>query len=121
MHAKYDATCRCVWTNFDTDIIEIGTSLFKVFKPVAHFVRRLKFERDLQDFYYSEVYDVPDFVNIKKIYIALSDGLWRGVGSTEKYYWPCGKENVFYIDTDSDSHRVFRGCDGEREIDSLLA
>ncbi|KAF2710053.1 hypothetical protein K504DRAFT_490270 [Pleomassaria siparia CBS 279.74] len=106
-----------VWAHLDIDIIDIGRSLFEVFRPVAQLVHRLKFEREMQSewFYYDEVDDVQDFINTKEIYIVPSDGLSTWVGATEEHYWPCGDDNVFYIDPD-DSERVFRGGDGEGEI-----
>jgi hypothetical protein len=109
-----------VWVNFDIDIIDIGKSLFKDFKPVAPFILRLKFEREMHSewFYYDEVDDVQDFVNTTEIYIVPSDGLSACIGATEEHYWPCGEDNVFYIDPDN-SERVFRGGAGESEIDSL--
>ncbi|KAJ4295647.1 hypothetical protein N0V90_007660 [Kalmusia sp. IMI 367209] len=109
-----------VWANLDIDIPDIGRSLFEVFKPVAQFISRLKFKCEMQSewFYYVEVNDVQDFVNTKEIYIVPSDGLSACVGATEEHYWPCGEENVFYVNPDN-SERVFRGSEGEIEIDRL--
>lgn len=102
------------------DIVDIGTSLLKHYKPVAHLIHRLKIEREMKSewFYYSEIFDVEDFVNLKEIYIVPSDGLSACVGATEEHYWPCGEENVFYIDP-TNNERVFRGGEGEGEIDML--
>lgn len=69
-------------------------------------------------FYYEEVDDVQDFVNAKEIYIVPSDGLGSCAGATEEHFWPCGEENVFYIDPEN-SERIFRGGEGESEIDRL--
>lgn len=120
MYAKRYATSRYVWVNFDIDTIDIAKSAFTAFEPVAKFIQLLRFEREMQSeyFYYDEVKDVQDFVNVKEIHILPLDGLRACVGATEEHLWPCGEENVFYIDP-HDSTRVFRGGDGEDEIVEL--
>lgn len=112
--------CRYVWVNLGMDTIDIGESMFESFKPVAPLIHRLKFAREMQSelFYHSEVREVQDFVNAKEIWIVPLDGLNSCVGATEEHYWPCGKNNVFYIDPDN-PERVFVGSDGEDEIDTL--
>jgi hypothetical protein len=113
-------TYRYVWANLDIDLINIGNSLFDDFQPVAKLFLRLKFEKEMQSesFYHGEVEGVRHFVNAKEIHIVVLDGLFACVGATEEHYWPCGEENVFYIDPDN-RERVFRGPDGEDEIDTL--
>ncbi|CAN9084773.1 unnamed protein product [Alternaria alternata] len=104
------------------DTIDIGESMFESFKPVAPLIHRLKFAREMQSefFYHSEVREVQDFVNAKEIWIVPLDGLGCCVGAGEEHYWPCGPENLFYIDPEN-LERIFRGWDGEVEIDALYA
>lgn len=113
-------TRRYVWVDFAIDTIDIGRSMFVSFKPVAPSIQRLMITREMQSdwFYYSEVEGVRDFVNAREIWIVPLDGLFSCVGATEDHYWPCGEDNVFFIDPDN-RERVFRGPDGEDEIDTL--
>lgn len=37
---------RYVWLNLDIDTVSIGDTFFSVFKPVAHMIKRLRFELD---------------------------------------------------------------------------
>jgi hypothetical protein len=109
-----------VWANLDIDTIDIGNSLFKPLEPVAPFIHYLKFEREMQAewFYYGEVDDIRYFVNAKEIYIVPTDGLTACIGNTEEHYYPCGERNVFHVDP-TNSERIFRGEDGEGEINDL--
>ena len=115
-----DAHCRYIWANLEIDTIDIGMSFFERYEKVAKSIRYLKFAREMQAewFYYGEVNDVQDFVNAKEIWIVPLDGLGCCVNATEEHYWPCGEENVYYIDPEN-PERVFRGPDGEGEIDDL--
>ena len=94
--------------------------MFDNFKLVAPFIQRLRFAREMQAewFYYAEVEDVKYFVNTREIWIVPLDGLFSCVGATEDHYWPCGEDNVFFIDP-ANHERVFRGPDGEDEIDTM--
>ena len=113
-------TRRYVWVDFAIDTIDIGESMFDNFKLVAPFIQRLRFAREMQAewFYYAEVEDVKYFVNTREIWIVPLDGLFSCVGATEDHYWPCGEDNVFFIDP-ANHERVFRGPDGEDEIDTM--
>lgn len=113
-------TRRYVWVDFATDTIDIGESMFDSFKPVASSIQHLRFAREMQAewFYHTEVEDVKYFVNAKEIWVVPLDGLFSCVGATEEHYWPCGDESVFFIDPDN-RERVFRGPDGEDEIDTM--
>ncbi|KAJ5046856.1 hypothetical protein J3E74DRAFT_466785 [Bipolaris maydis] len=109
-----------VWVDFVIDTIDIGESMFDSFKPVAPSIQRLRFAREMQAewFYYDEVEGVRHFVNAREIWIVPLDGLSSCVGATEEHYWPCGQENVFFIDPDN-PQRVFRGPDGEERRHGL--
>ncbi|PVI08684.1 hypothetical protein DM02DRAFT_637374 [Periconia macrospinosa] len=104
---------RYVWVNTEIDIIDIGEFPFQCFQSIAHLIRRLKFTRKESDeiFFHWEVEDVRLFVNVKEIHIVCADGLAAWVDALEYHYWPCGDDNVFFIDPDN-SDRVFRGNKG---------
>ncbi|KAH6625881.1 hypothetical protein C7974DRAFT_209240 [Boeremia exigua] len=118
--AVHGRGAQYVWVDFAIDTIDIGTSTFDSFKPVAPLIQLLRFKREMQGdwFYYQEVDDVRHFVNAREIWIVPLDGLWACVGATETHYWPCGKENVFFLDP-LNYERMFIGPNGEDEIDRL--
>jgi hypothetical protein len=66
-------------------------------------------------FYHSEVRELHRFVNVMEIYVVCADGLYSWLGALEEHYWPCGEENVFFIDPD-DGEQVFRGPEGLDKI-----
>ncbi|KAH6859129.1 hypothetical protein BKA58DRAFT_444296 [Alternaria rosae] len=111
-----------VWADLNIDTIDIGDTYFERYEKVAKSIRYLKFAREMQSeyFYHSETHDISHFVNAKEIWIVPLDGLGCCVGAGEEHYWPCGPENLFYIDPEN-PERVFRGWDGEVEIDALYA
>ena len=115
-----DAHRRYIWADLEINTVDIGKSLFRSFEKVAESIRYLKFSVEMQAewFYYGGVTDVKNFINAKEIWIVPLDGLGCCVGATEEHYWPCGEENVYYIDPENPK-RVFRGPDGEGEIDDL--
>ena len=69
---------RYVWANLDIDIIDIRKSHFRDFKPVAHLIRRLKFERDLhasrRNYFYYEIKYLCDFVDVEEFHIVGANG-----------------------------------------------
>ncbi|KAI1841647.1 hypothetical protein JX266_012200 [Neoarthrinium moseri] len=93
---------RYVWLNRDIDMISIGTTPFSCFAPVASHIRRLEFEsqNSIESFYRCEVRELHYFVNVKEIHVVCADGMAAWLGSAEDYYWPCGEENLFFIDPD---------------------
>jgi hypothetical protein len=117
-----DTACRYVWANLNIDTIDIGETNFERYKKVAKSIRYLKFAREMQSesFYHFETHGISYFANVKEIWILPLDGLGCCVGAGEEHYWPCGPENLFYIDPEN-LERIFRGCDGEVEIDALYA
>jgi hypothetical protein len=91
---------RYVWANLDIDIIDIGTTDLSAFVPVASTIRRLKFARENQNFFFHvESYEIGRrFGNVKEIHVVCVAGLWQWLGASEVHYWPCGVENVVMID-----------------------
>ena len=101
--AAKDAEPRYVWLNLDIDMVSIGWSNFEAFRPVAHLIKRLRFTRDNTDEYWASG-DEPDelyhYKNVSEIHVVLCEGSefeeWQW--AAQDYTWPCGKENVLFID-----------------------
>jgi hypothetical protein len=91
---------RYVWLNLEIDIISLGTNSFRAFAPVAPLIRRLKFERSNSEgwFYHGEVREIADFVNAKEIHVVCEDSMEAWWGASDEHYWPCSKENLFFMD-----------------------
>ncbi|OBT60677.1 hypothetical protein VE03_09874 [Pseudogymnoascus sp. 23342-1-I1] len=90
---------RYVWVNLEIDVVSIGPTDFFRFAAVAPSVRRLKFEREVGlSFYAWEIDDLCGFVNVEEVYIVCTDGMEMWHGTTEDYSWPCGPENLIFID-----------------------
>lgn len=91
---------RYIWVNWDIDMISIGRTCFKNFTPVAPLIRRLRFERDTLDesFYHFEAAALRQFVNAEEIHVVCADAFRTWDWTSERHYWPCGRENVFFID-----------------------
>ncbi|KAF2730199.1 hypothetical protein EJ04DRAFT_586655 [Polyplosphaeria fusca] len=101
-----------VWANLDIDIIDVGECYFEDIQPIAPLIRRLRFKREISSefFCHSEVNDLRAFENVEEIYIVCADGLYAWVGALEEHHWPCGEENVCFIDPNDG--RIFRGPEG---------
>ena len=111
---------RYVWINFDTDVICVGTSWFSDYEAVAPKVQRLTFwgknpHRDAC-FYPLEL---EIFFNVRKIYVVSDVDLWEWDNTVDEYTWPCGNENVFFIDPEDD--RMIRARDMHRIFDKKIA
>ncbi|RYP50302.1 hypothetical protein DL768_004155 [Monosporascus sp. mg162] len=94
-----DVGRRYIWLNLEIDMISIGTTAFSHFTPVAPIIKRLKFEREISNEYYYhwESEALLDFVNVKEIHVVCADGMRAWHGTSEEHYWPCGRENLFFI------------------------
>lgn len=117
-----DATRRYIWANLEIDTIDIGKSCFESFGKVAKSIRYLMFERELQteSWFHFEGHKVGNFPDVKEVWIVPTDGLIGCIDELDYpgHWYPCGKENVFYVDP-LNSERVFRGEQGEEEIYEL--
>ncbi|GAB1317043.1 2EXR domain-containing protein [Madurella fahalii] len=91
---------RYVWLNLEIDMISIGTSPFEAFKPVAHLIRRLSFERNNGDefSYYFEARELHSFVNVREIHVVCPEGIEAWHEARKEHYFPCRDENLFFID-----------------------
>lgn len=47
-----------------------------------------------------------------------ADGLFAWLDALEEHYWPCGNDNVFFIDPD-DGEQTFRGPEGQNRIGEM--
>lgn len=112
-----------VWANLESDIIDIGTSYLEAYTPVASQIRKLKMDREISVSYEGEFFshwendELRKFTNIKEIHVVCVDGVRAWLGAFEQIYWPCGNDNVFFIDRD-DPDLVFRGEGG---LDQIVA
>lgn len=111
---------RYMWLNLEIDIIDIGGTCLEDLTPIAPMIQRLKFTRKHSEeyFYHAEIRELEHFTNVREIHIVCEDGLYAWLGALEEHYWPCGEENVFFIDP-ADEERVFRGNEGLDRIADL--
>lgn len=107
--------------NHDVDTIDIGESLFRYYKPIAHTFRRLKFEREesYEGYYQWESRELANFSKVTEMHVVCADGLYGWLNALEEHYWPCGVDNVFLIDPD-DETRVFRGMQGVLALTDMM-
>ncbi|KAF2449121.1 hypothetical protein P171DRAFT_427400 [Karstenula rhodostoma CBS 690.94] len=93
-----------VWVNFDLDIIDIGPGWhFELYAKDAPKIQRLRFETaDREDdlFQRSGIRRLRLYTNVREVFVVCKDGLdswWRAL---DDYEWPCGVENVWFVDPD---------------------
>jgi hypothetical protein len=92
-----------VWLNLDIDVVSIGLAPICNYKPVMPIIKRLKLEREHSDYFsYREADELGNFANTKEFHLVCADGMWMWHYAIDAYYWPCGKENIFMIDSDND-------------------
>ncbi|KFY38304.1 hypothetical protein V495_06648 [Pseudogymnoascus sp. VKM F-4514 (FW-929)] len=111
---------RYVWVNLEIDIISIGPTLFRHFKPVALSIRLLQFARSMSNFtaagrpiFLFEARELRDFSNAEDVYVECEDGLYRWYRFADRILWPCGQNNVIFIDPGGE--RVL-GCPAMRQL-----
>lgn len=111
---------RYVWLNLETDMVSIGRSAFRDFASVAPMIKRLRFERQNSEeyFYHWEVEELRTFSNVKEIHIVCADGMRAWHQASEEHYWPCGRENLFFIDPDDG--RMMRSIEMDAMFDQML-
>ncbi len=92
---------RYVWLKFDVDMVSIGKTELRDFRAVAHQVRRLRLERSLwtEFFSYTESELLGHlFANLAEIHLICAGGMRSGYKVTDDIYFPCGPENVYFVD-----------------------
>jgi len=99
-------------------MLDIGMS--DSFKYIASAVKRLKFERENGDeyFYYTESRKLLNFVNVEEIRVVCADGFWMWFDAFDQHAWPCGDDNVVFID--AFDGRVARGLEFESLCKKML-
>ncbi|KAL2877253.1 hypothetical protein SGCOL_007409 [Colletotrichum sp. CLE4] len=75
-----------VWFNFDKDVLSVGDTELSDFRAVAHQICRLRLERALSNEYFSRTESL------------LIKGIRSGYSVTEDMEFPCGPENVYFVD-----------------------
>lgn len=110
---------RYVWLDFEIDIVSIGTTELEDFTPVASLIRRLKLERKIseENFFGWGGERLTDFVNAKEIHVVCADGLRNWHGAAQDYYWPCNRENLFFINPEDGS--TMRSIEMDAMLDEL--
>lgn len=112
MHVLMDFRSRYIWLNQEIDILDIGEEALERFRPFAAMIHRLRLERSYDYFFYDwEGNELEYFVNLKEIHIVCTDGLYAWLDALEDHQWPCGEENVFFIDP-VQNDQVYRGPGG---------
>lgn len=94
---------RYVWVNFDMDIISIDTSSFDRTGPSAPRIRRLKFARKCDYYYFDNENLELDFLfpNLQEIYIVCLDEPEDWWDAEDPFYRRCPRENVWLINTET--------------------
>ncbi len=112
---------RYVWLNLEIDMASIGTTYFDRFRPVAHLIKRLSFERKngCESFYHFEAKEIASFANAKEIHVLCPEGIEAWHEASKEHYFPCGPENLFFIDLHDG--RMMRSIELDEMCDQVLA
>lgn len=103
-------------------MIDIGLTGFEYFKPIAYLFRWLMFEANFEweGFFHFEAHKLSYFENLNEIHVVCAEPHgpvdWLNVFEGG-HYWPCGNENMYFID--KTSGQVFRGEEGLDEIERV--
>lgn len=92
---------RYVWFNFENDMVSIGDTDLNDFRAVAYQIRRLRLERALSNEYFSRTESQLIgglFRNLGEIHLVCLEGIRSGYTVTEDIDFPCGPENVYFVD-----------------------
>lgn len=92
---------RYVWLNFDNDMVSIGDTDLSDFRAVAHQIRRLRLERTLSNEYFSRTESLLIgnlFKKVAEVQLVCLEGIRSGYTVTEDIHFPCGPENVYFVD-----------------------
>ncbi|PHH90080.1 hypothetical protein CDD83_4588 [Cordyceps sp. RAO-2017] len=93
---------RYVWVNFEMDMISIGRSEFDFFKPEGHLIRRLKFEREMNEsFFHFRSEGLLHFQNVVEMHVVCLDGLQNWHEAWSDFYWSCRREKLWFIDKET--------------------
>lgn len=105
---------RYVWFNFDKDMVSIGYTDLSDFRAVAYQIRRLRLERALSNEYFSRTESqlIGDlFRNLGEIHLVCLEGIRSGYTVAEDIDFPCGPENVFFVDPEHMGGAIMNSVD----------
>jgi hypothetical protein len=120
-----------VWCNLDIDMIDIDDCWFDKFRCVAHLIKRLKFKREMTEFWRRGATQSADsdnlcwFENASEIHVVLGGNSLGGKDDFECWHgtsyedsWPC--DNVLFIDEKEGEEMWMMDleykCDREAEV-----
>lgn len=105
---------RYVWFNFDKDTMSIGDTDMHDFWAVARQVRRLRLERALSNEYFSRTESLLFarlFRNVSEVHLVCLEGIRSGYLVTEDTEFPCGPENVYFVDPEAMGGTIMNSVD----------
>jgi hypothetical protein len=111
---------RYVWLNLDVDMVSIGKTELRDFRAVARQVRRLRLERSLfcEFFSYTESQLIGNlFSNLTEIHLICPVGIRSGYKVTDDIYFPCGPENVYFVDSEERGGKMMSSVDLDAMMD----
>ncbi|KAI1120156.1 hypothetical protein F5Y10DRAFT_290218 [Nemania abortiva] len=112
---------RYVWLDLEIDMISIGIAEVWFFMPVVQLIRRLKMEPDVPKVSFADDYGLSGlrhFVNAREIHVVCADGLRSWYRVSELDWWPCSRENLFFIDPDNGT--IVRSIEMDAMFDKIL-
>lgn len=105
---------RYVWFNFEKDTMSIGDTDMSDFRAVARQVRRLRLERALSNEYFARTESLLFarlFRNVAEVYLVCLEGIRSGYSVTEDTEFPCGPENVYFVDPEEMGGAIMNSVD----------
>ncbi|KAF6816298.1 hypothetical protein CPLU01_13894 [Colletotrichum plurivorum] len=92
---------RYAWISLDNDMLSIDKSDLHEFRDVALQVRRLRLWRVVSDEYFARTESLLIgrwFRNVTEVHLICAEGIRSGYSMTEDTDFPCGPENVYFVD-----------------------
>ncbi|KAF3484078.1 uncharacterized protein GIQ15_03402 [Arthroderma uncinatum] len=96
---------RYVWVNFEVDMISIGhhsTFAWELFEAERLLIRRLTFEGENDEwFFHFRYHQLAGYSNLEVIHVICYNGVDDWQTAWESIHWPCGPDNVRFIDRET--------------------
>ncbi|KAH0434533.1 hypothetical protein CcaCcLH18_05276 [Colletotrichum camelliae] len=111
---------RYVWFNFDGDMLSIEDTDLHEFLAVSYQIRRLRLRRHLDNEYFSRAESLligRRFRNVVEVHFICIWGIRSGYLIAEYTDFPCGPENVYFIDSESMDGTMMNSVD----LDAMVA
>ncbi|KAK1974287.1 hypothetical protein LZ30DRAFT_560820, partial [Colletotrichum cereale] len=105
---------RYVWYNFDIDMLSIGQTDLHEFESVALDIGRLRLQRVIGDEYFSRKESLAInrlFRNLTEVHLICSEGIRVAYLMTEDTNFPCGPENVYFVDLEEAGGTIMNSID----------